>query len=218
LDWQHVFPIPKQEKDMTLNLKTLLIAGAALIAVVQASSAQTVDLKNTTSAEQQMADNTDAQNDGGWGQDGGKHGGGRHGGRHHGDGMDGGRHGGGQHGGRGMQIIDANNDGVIAADEAASLADHMFNRLDGDSDGIVTEAEFTTPPQARHWFSWGASGVDVAALLEKRKALFAELNVDKNASISKAEFFANAQKQLASADTDKDGKITPWEYRLLPRQ
>jgi hypothetical protein len=159
----------------------------------------------------------------GMGPDGDGEGWGRHGGRHGGKhaGMGGhGRDGHGRHGGgRMMRIIDANADGVINDDEAASMADFAFMRMDGDRDGAVSEAEFTEGRgfgrrggMGGGWFRW--LGKDEAdAVLKVRKDKFATLDADKNGSISKTEFFAEAKTRLAAADADKDGKVTPWEFR-----
>jgi hypothetical protein len=137
---------------------------------------------------------------------GGWHEGRGHGGKHEGRGH-GGRHGGG------MRIIDANNDGVISEDEAASLADRAFARMDDDRDGKVTEAEFTEGPRGRRggWFNWSQAETD--AVMKVRKDRFASLDANKDASLDKAEFFAEAKAKFAAADADKDGKVTPWEFR-----
>jgi EF hand len=130
---------------------------------------------------------------------------GRHGGRHEGHG--------GRHGGKGMRIIDANNDGVIGADEAAALADGAFMRMDQDRDGKVTETEFTQGPRGKRggWFNWSQAETD--AVMKVRKDRFTALDANKDASLDKTEFFADAQAKLAAADADKDGKVTPWEFR-----
>ena len=139
---------------------------------------------------------------------------GRHGGKHAGMGGHG-RHGGGHM----MRIIDANADGVINDDEAASMADFAFMRMDRDRDGAVSEAEFTEGRgpggHGRHgggWFRWLAKD-EAEAVLKVRKDKFASLDADKNGSVSKTEFFAEAKTKLAAADADKDGKVTPWEFR-----
>ena len=126
-----------------------------------------------------------------------------------------GHHKGGHRKGRGhhkMHIVDVNADGVIGDDEAAALAEQHFMRLDRDRDGQISEAEFTTPPHGRGWFNWG--GEETAAVVKVRKDKFAVLDADKNGNITKVEFFADAKLRLASADTDKDGKVSPWEFRL----
>jgi EF hand len=129
---------------------------------------------------------------------------GHHGGKHHG------KHRGGKHG---MRMIDANNDGIIGEDEAATLADHAFMRFDDNGDGKLTEAEFISGRHGKRggWFNW--NGDEKAAVEKVQKDKFASLDANKDASVDKAEFFADAKAQLAAADTDKDGKVTPWEFR-----
>lgn len=148
----------------------------------------------------------DGDRDGmGWGHHRGRHG--KHAGR-------GGRDGHGR--GHMMRIIDANADGVINDDEAASLADFAFMRMDDDRNGAVSEAEFTEGRGfGRHgggWFRWLAKD-EAEAVLKVRKDKFAALDADKNGNLSKTEFFADAKAKLAAADADKDGKVTPWEFR-----
>jgi hypothetical protein len=130
-------------------------------------------------------------------------------GRHHGKGRHGGRH-----GGQMFQMIDANGDGAIGDDEAASLAERAFMRLDRDNDGTVSEAEFISPPGRgqRFWSSWFGNE-EQAAVQNVRKQKFAGFDTDKNANLSKTEFFAEAKSRLTAADADKDGKVTPWEFR-----
>jgi EF hand len=126
------------------------------------------------------------------------------GGEHHG-----GRHHGGKHG---MQMIDTNADGVIGEDEAAGLADRVFLRMDENSDGKVSETEFIAGPRHhRGWFNW--SGDETAAVEKMRKDKFASLDVNKDANLDKIEFFTDAKAKLVAADLDKDGKVTPWEFR-----
>ena len=140
-----------------------------------------------------------------WGQDDRRHG--RRYGKHYDEGRD--------RGGP-TRLIDANADGIINDDEAASLADHAFNRMDQNGDASLNETEFTTFQGGRGhrggWFNWGNSD-EAAAVLKVRKDKFVALDTDKTAGISKAEFFAEAKAKLASADTDKDGKVSPWEFR-----
>ena len=136
---------------------------------------------------------------------------GRHGGKH--AGREGGR-GEGRRGpgGPGMRMIDANNDGVIGDDEAATLADGAFRRMDQDRDGKVTEAEFIAGPGGhKGWFNWNSA--ETAAVQKVRTDAFATLDANKDKSLDKTEFFADAKAKLAAADTDKDGKVSPWEFR-----
>jgi Ca2+-binding EF-hand superfamily protein len=108
-------------------------------------------------------------------------------------------------------------DGVISDEEAAMVAEHIFARIDEDRNETLSEAEFTTPPRRgmRGWLGLGSN--EAQAVIDVRKAKFATLDADKNAGVSKAEFFAAAKARLAATDTDKDGKVTTWEFRAMPR-
>jgi EF hand len=125
----------------------------------------------------------------------------------------GGHHGRGKHGGRHMLMIDANGDGVIGDDEAATIADHAFNRIDRDGSGDVVVDEFSTVRGRHGWRNWFGSGAQNEAMVEGLKAKFAQLDADKDGKLTKAEFLADAKVRFASADTDKDGKVSPWEFR-----
>jgi EF hand len=126
-----------------------------------------------------------------------------HGGKHHGK----------HHGKNGMRMIDANNDGVIGEDEAAAMADRAFMRMDDNRDEKLSEAEFTAGRHGKRggWFSWNND--EKAAVEKVRKDKFASLDVNKDANLDKVEFFAEAKAKLAAADLDKDGKVSPWEFR-----
>ena len=193
---------------MKYPAKSILLAltGVAVLATAVPSFAQDAGV-TPPAPNADMADNGDGMGQGmGQGMGHGK----RHG--RHGEGRDG-EHG-GRGGGRMMRMIDANADGVIGADEAATMADHMFSRIDQNGDDSLDKAEFSTPP-GRHgkgWFNWGSSD-EAAAVLKVREDKFTALDADKDGKLTKMEFFADAQQRLAAADADKDGKVTPWEFR-----
>ena len=101
---------------------------------------------------------------------------------------------------------------MIGEDEAAALADGVFMRMDQDRDGKVSEAEFSTGPRGhKGWFNWNSD--ETAAVQKVCTDRFAALDVNKDKSLDKAEFFVDAKARLAAADGDKDGKVTPWEFR-----
>jgi EF hand len=193
------------------NLTKLSLASALMLsAAFGVASAQQANEASPPAPSAECVDGQgpDCDDNMGRGDDEGR-GMGRHGDRmgHHGKG---GRHG----GGRGMQLIDANNDGVIGEDEAASMAEFGFHRMDNDRDGKVTEAEFVSGPHGKRgggWFNWNSD--EKAAVEKVRKDKFATLDANKDASLDKTEFFADTKARLAAADTDKDGKVTPWEFR-----
>ena len=82
--------------------------------------------------------------------------------------------------------------------------------IEGDARSLHIKVKY--PERKGGWFNWGNSA-EAAAVLKVRTDKFAALDTDKNASVSKAEFFVDAKAKLAAADTDKDGKVTPWEFR-----
>jgi hypothetical protein len=175
----------------------LAVVGLLLASTMGYAYAQTAEqtAPDTNQEEQMMADRGEGH-------------GGRHYGRH-------GDHHGGKRGGRMMQIMDANSDGVIGEDEAAAMADHMFMRLDRNEDGSVDKTEFTTRGHrrggVRGWFGFGSD--EAAAVQKVREDKFAVLDADKNGMLTKVEFFAEAKAKLGAADADKDGKVSPWEFR-----
>lgn len=123
------------------------------------------------------------------------------------------------HGMRGMgrmMMLDANNDGFINADEAAAVADGIFTRVDRNHDDVIDQAEGTTPPKHGGWRNW-MGGNPPADVTEKLKAAFTERDADKDGKVTKAEFMIFAQSKYASLDTAKDGKVSPWAFRALPR-
>lgn len=189
----------------------VMLMGTTLLAAAAPAFAQSTEpASSAPTAEGDARPEGDGE---GWGW-GRRHGGhmgmghrGKHGGHHR-----------GPHGIRMTMIIDANADGVIGADEAASLAEGMFTRLDQNRDEMLDEAEFTTHPGHGGWRGWfGADAAEVEAVLKVRKDRFAALDTSKDGKLSKVEVFAEMQQKLASADADKDGKVTPWEFRALPR-
>ncbi len=183
------------------NLAKLSLASALMLsAAFGVASAQQANDAPAAPALEDVNDD-DMEQGRGMGRHGEKH----QGGKHHG-----GKHGGGRHG---MRMIDANNDGVVGEDEAASMAEFAFHRMDNDQDGKVTEAEFVSGPRGKRggWFNWNSD--EKAAVEKVRKDKFAGLDTNKDASLDKPEFFAEAKAKLAAADTDKDGKVTPWEFR-----
>ncbi len=192
---------------MNSILKLALASALMLSAAIGVAKAQqATDVPAPPSGAEQMDDGPDdGPDDGqeGWGHHGRKQGG------RHGEGR-------GKHRGGRQMLIDVNADGVINDDEAAVLADHAFNRMDQNADASLNETEFTTMRGGKGhgggWFNWGNSD-EAAAVLKVRKDKFVVLDTDKNAGISRIEFFADAKAKLAAADTDRDGKVSPWEFR-----
>jgi hypothetical protein len=113
--------------------------------------------------------------------------------------------------GRGRHMmIDANDDGVISAEEAASAADEVFTAMDADDDGSLTKEEYMA---VRMGPQRGFNPERQAAMQERKDARFSEMDADSDGKVSKGEFLDAAQAHHARADTDGDGNVTPWEFR-----
>jgi Ca2+-binding EF-hand superfamily protein len=113
--------------------------------------------------------------------------------------------------GRGRyMMIDANDDGVISAEEAASAADEVFTAMDVDDDGSLTKEEYMA---VRMGPQRGFNPDRQAAMQKRKEARFSEMDADSDGNLSKAEFLDAAQAHHAGADSDGDGNVTPWEHR-----
>lgn len=113
--------------------------------------------------------------------------------------------------GRGRHMmIDANDDGLISDEEAASAADGVFTAMDADDDGSLTKEEYMA---VRMGPQRGFNLQRQAAMQEQKEARFSEMDADSNGMVSKGEFLDAAQAHHVRADTDGDGNVTPWEFR-----
>jgi Ca2+-binding EF-hand superfamily protein len=106
--------------------------------------------------------------------------------------------------------IDENQDGVVSAEEAASAVDQVFSAMDADDDGILTVEEYLA---VRMGPADGRNPARQAARQAAKEARFGEMDVNDDGSVSKAEFIDGGKAHFEAADTDKDGKVTPWEMR-----
>jgi hypothetical protein len=116
------------------------------------------------------------------------------------------RHGGmGPHGG----MIDQNGNGVIEQDEAASLAQNAFERMDTNSDGALSKDEYKTG-LLRFGPGHGHRHQQLDSLSETR---FKQMDKNNDGKVEYGEYMDGAQQALAAADLDKNGTVTPWEFR-----
>ena len=113
--------------------------------------------------------------------------------------------------GRGrFAMIDANEDGKVSAEEAASAADDVFSAMDSDDDGMLTKEEYMS---VRMGPQTGRNPARQQKMQAAKEARFDDMDKEKDGSITKAEFMTMAENHHRSADTDGDGTITPWEHR-----
>lgn len=110
--------------------------------------------------------------------------------------------------------IDGNHDGVVSAEEASANVEAVFAAMDGDNDEQLTETEFMSVRMGR---GRRRNKERQAANQGRKKARFADMDIDSDAKLSKSEFFDAGRKRFAAADANKDGKVTPWEFRSSRR-
>lgn len=113
--------------------------------------------------------------------------------------------------GRGrFSIVDVDQNGIVSDEEAASSADEVFSAMDLDDNGELSKDEYMT---IRMGPQDGWNTERQAAREAAKEAQFDALDLDKNGTVSRADFIANAKAHFDAADKDGDGKVTPWEWR-----
>jgi Ca2+-binding EF-hand superfamily protein len=97
--------------------------------------------------------------------------------------------------------IDLNKDGKINLAEFTPVAEKRFLGIDVNKDNTVSSAEIDVSLQA--------------ALERRRNRILANLDSDKNGSISRAELDSYIEAMVAGADTDSDGGVSFSEARIF---
>jgi len=108
----------------------------------------------------------------------------------------------------GLMRYDTNKDGVVDRAEWAAGQEARFKLLDTNGDGKLTKDELFvgngTPPSDRQ--------------IRSQATYFGLLDADRDGIVSKAEFMAQAERNFARCDLDKDGRITTAECRQALRR
>ena len=106
--------------------------------------------------------------------------------------------------------FDKNDDGIVSAEEASDNAEEVFQSMDLNEDDRVTLHEFMDNRMGHR-----------KALINKRQLArwkenetwFVKMDIDRDTNLSRPEFFAAARRHYLESDTNKDSKVTPWEFR-----
>jgi outer membrane murein-binding lipoprotein Lpp len=101
---------------------------------------------------------------------------------------------------------DADHDGFVTAIENASAADKIFDAIDADQDGNVTDQEYTAARVALGLTSLPGS-----------EELIAQADQDGDGKLTLAEWIASEGQAFRAADRNGDGKLDPAEWDGMPR-
>jgi len=107
----------------------------------------------------------------------------------------------------GMMRYDTNKDGFVDRAEWDAGQDARFKQLDANHDGKLTKEEL---------FSQSRSTSDRA--LERQDAFFRRVDRDRDGFVSPDEFMAQAGRNFARCDLDKDGRTNTAECRQALRR
>jgi len=100
-----------------------------------------------------------------------------------------------------FERVDLNKDGKINLAEFTPVAEKRFLGMDVNKDNALSIAEIDASLQA--------------ALERRRNRILANLDADKNGSISRAELNKYIEAMVAGADTDSDGGVSFSEARIF---
>lgn len=113
----------------------------------------------------------------------------------------------------GMMRYDTNKDGFVDRAEWAAGQEARFKQLDTDKDGKLSQDElFARAPAAP------GNILPSDAQVRRQTTYFQLLDADKDGFVSKAEFMAQAERNFARCDLDKDGRINTAECRQALRR
>jgi hypothetical protein len=109
---------------------------------------------------------------------------------------------------RGLMRYDTNKDGFVDRAEWKAGQEARFKQLDTNGDGKLTQDElFARTPGA------GNSVLPTDRQAERQSSYFQLLDADKDGVVSLAEFMAQADRNFARCDLNKDGRIDTAECR-----
>ena len=108
----------------------------------------------------------------------------------------------------GLMRYDTNKDGVVDRAEWKAGQEARFKQLDTNGDGKLTQDElFARTPAI------GNSVLPTDRQAQRQSAYFQLLDADKDGVVTLAEFMAQADRNFARCDINKDGRIDTAECR-----
>jgi Ca2+-binding EF-hand superfamily protein len=109
---------------------------------------------------------------------------------------------------RGLMRYDTNKDGVVDRTEWKAAQEARFKQLDANGDGKLTQDElFARTPAS------GNSVLPTDRQAQRQSTYFQLLDADKDGVVTLAEFMAQADRNFARCDINKDGRIDTAECR-----
>ena len=109
---------------------------------------------------------------------------------------------------RGLMRYDTNKDGAVDRAEWKAAQEARFKRLDANGDGKLTQDElFARTP------ALGNSILPTDRQAQRQSSYFQLLDADKDGVVTLAEFMAQADRNFARCDLNKDGRIDTAECR-----
>ena len=109
---------------------------------------------------------------------------------------------------RGLMRYDTNKDGAVDRSEWKTAQEARFKRLDTNNDGKLTQDElFARTP------SVGNSVLPTDRQAQRQSTYFQLLDADKDGIVTLVEFMAQADRNFARCDLNKDDRIDTAECR-----